>query len=367
MNTSPIPITLNMEAYNPELPRTLWTAQAACAREVVEDTWRTGVRTLPADLQVDVQLRWADSSGWELYGILGRVPIYFSWSRGTAHVLASGDNHESCQEAVNTLRQLFPETKPEGTRIPITLWASSDGRAEAWARKIDAPAWDDISSNYAASTLAQLERLMRGRMARKSGRLLLWHGLPGTGKTWALRALAYEWRDWCELHYISDPEVFLGAEPAYVLEVALGRERSRPADDSDDEEDEPQPHADKWRLIVLEDAGEMLSVDAKERVGQALSRLLNLTDGILGQGARMLVLITTNEQLGKLHPAVQRPGRCAAVVPFEPLTPTEAQAWLERHGNGSTVRGARTLAELYGILEGVSRPEPRPVGFALPA
>ena len=49
-------------------------------------------------------------------------------------------------------------------------------------------------------------------------------------------------------------------------------------------------------------------MDAKERTGQALSRFLNVVDGLIGQGLRLLVLVTSNEELGKLHPAVSRPG-----------------------------------------------------------
>ena len=39
-----------------------------------------------------------------------------------------------------------------------------------------------------------------------------------------------------------------------------------------------------WRLLVLEDAGELMAASARAEVGQGLSRLLNLTDGLLGQG-----------------------------------------------------------------------------------
>jgi hypothetical protein len=45
-----------------------------------------------------------------------------------------------------------------------------------------------------------------------------------------------------------------------------------------------------------------------------LSRLLNLTDGLLGQGRRVLAAITTNEDIRVLHPAATRPGRCLAQI-----------------------------------------------------
>ena len=90
-------------------------------------------------------------------------------------------------------------------------------------------------------------------------------------------------------------------------------------------EERPTP---SWRLLVLEDTGELLSIDAKERAGRGLSRLLNAVHGLLGQGSRVLLLITTNEELGALHPAVTRPGRCASQIDSQPLSPTEAKRWL---------------------------------------
>ena len=51
-----------------------------------------------------------------------------------------------------------------------------------------------------------------------------------------------------------------------------------------------------WRLLVLEDTGELLSADARDRAGQGLSRFLNVVDGLIGQGLRVLVLVTTNER-----------------------------------------------------------------------
>ncbi len=88
---------------------------------------------------------------------------------------------------------------------------------------------------------------------------------------------------------------------------------------------------------------------------QALSRLLNLTDGILGQGRKVLVAITTNEDLHRLHPAVTRPGRCLAQVEVGPFPPAEAAHWLRASGQGHqnvAFASPVTLAELYALRSG---------------
>jgi ATP-dependent 26S proteasome regulatory subunit len=105
-------------------------------------------------------------------------------------------------------------------------------------------------------------------------------------------------------------------------------------------------------VLILEDTGELLSPDAKAVIGQGLSRFLNVVDGLIGQGLRVLVLVTTNEPIRTLHPAVARPGRCAANIEFLPLSAAEANAWLKRHRHEEQVQDATLLASLYAVLEG---------------
>src|ERR671934_2338409 len=122
-------------------------------------------------------------------------------------------------------------------------------------------------------------------------------------------------------------------------------------EDDDDGDGEVRP-AKHWRLLVLEDTGELLTPDAKSIIGQGLSRFLNVVDGLIGQGLRVLVLVTTNEEIRGLHPAVARPGRCAANIDFVALAPDEARAWLAAHGVEDGAAESRILASLYAQLEG---------------
>ena len=109
---------------------------------------------------------------------------------------------------------------------------------------------------------------------------------------------------------------------------------------------------------MLEDAGELMSASARAEVGQGLSRILNLTDGMLGQGQRCLLLVTTNEPVGRLHPALRRPGRCWAEVEFAPFTGREAGSWLRRRGVSRRAPAGATLAELYAVAEDRALQEP---------
>lgn len=82
--------------------------------------------------------------------------------------------------------------------------------------------------------------------------------------------------------------------------------------------------------------------------------MLNLADGILGQGMNVLALLTTNEETSRLHPALVRPGRCLAAVEFSPFDHREGSAWLN-----ATVDGPVTLAELLEKRGDLSRVDAR--------
>jgi SpoVK/Ycf46/Vps4 family AAA+-type ATPase len=167
---------------------------------------------------------------------------------------------------------------------------------------------------------------------------MLWHGQPGTGKTHAIRALAGEWRSWAEFQFVTDPEEFL-SNPSYLLNTIADSRRS-------------SARAKRWRIVVLEDAGEYLAPDAKHTRGQALSRLLNVCDGVLGQAMRALVLVTTNEPMRTLHPALSRPGRCLRQVGFERFDRSGVESWVDGRGIDPPDQSSASLAELYAYAEG---------------
>lgn len=126
------------------------------------------------------------------------------------------------------------------------------------------------------------------------------HGLPGTGKTTFLRSLASPWLPWCRLGYVLDSDV-LFANSSSLFGAVL-----RPDDDDSDDPDEPREAVARLRMLVIEDCDELLRADVKERSGQALSLLLNLADGAVGQGQRLIMCLTTNEPIHRLHPALVR-------------------------------------------------------------
>jgi hypothetical protein len=277
-----------------------------------------------------------------------------AFATGRPTVSVSAATRERAQAVADDIRGRAPVAEPTDT-IRVRTWFRGRHGPSSSVRPINSPAWPTIAANYPQATRTPLAQLHGVARPRNSGKLVLWHGPPGTGKTTALRSLFRSWSEWCDAHYVADPEA-LFAEPEYILKLLA------PVDGGDEEalstRADRRKRRGRFRLVVAEDSDEFLRASARRDAGASLGRLLNVTDGVLGQGSDTIILLTTNEELGRLHPALVRSGRCLAAVEFTKFEPGEAAQWLGPDHRAPS--GPLALAELFerrGDVGRVAAPE----------
>ena len=81
----------------------------------------------------------------------------------------------------------------------------------------------------------------------------------------------------------------------------------------------------------------------------ALSNLLNLADGFLGDALQLHVIATVNCPLDRIDPALLRPGRLMASHDFARLTAQEAQALAD--AEDLTLPVVPSLEQTYSLAE----------------
>lgn len=196
----------------------------------------------------------------------------------------------------------------------------------------------DIENHYNEDFYAFSERIIDKLQKPKSHGLVLLHGKPGTGKTTYIRYLANQltkrmiyFPPYMASH-ISSPE---------LVNFLMDQEES---------------------ILVLEDADNVIS----RRMGaenSAISNLLNLSDGLLGQCLHIPVICTFNIQQTELDAALLRKGRLLGMYEFKPLQPPVANRLAQKLSLTNTFNQPITLAEIYNIGEEAYQPQKSEIGF----
>jgi hypothetical protein len=236
---------------------------------------------------------------------------------------------------ISVINALLPErTASSNSQLMVTFWSQNPKwmTASSFVRGITAPEWSEIQNNYPNEVQGQLSSLMAMQEPTSAGKIMLFHGLPGGGKSRSILSLMRQWSGWCNSSVVTDPDRLFGDATylnSLLAEVA---------------------YSDKnWLLLVVEDGDEFIDKDERSSKGQGIARILNVADGILGQGLNLLTLITTNVKVESLNPAMARPGRCMANVHFSAFDAEEAAVWAAKEGFELPEGDQFTLAELYDL------------------
>ena len=200
----------------------------------------------------------------------------------------------------------------------------------------------DLELNYGKDFL-KLHNTMVERLNTIGDKgIVLFHGDPGTGKTTYIKML---------IHLIKNKEVlFIPPSMAEALSdpsiITFLMEH-------------------KNSILLIEDAEKVVKSRDDKGSQVAVSNILNLTDGILGDCLNVQVIATFNMPREKIDSALLRKGRLIAEHKFEKLSKEDTNILLKKLGKDMVSNEGLTLADIYNIDTDSNRisVEPKKIGF----
>ena len=277
---------------------------------------------------------------------------YFSYQEQDSQFhWTSNDN--TLSEKFRELEILFEQKQPEG-RV-FVLVPCSGGLT---TRSIGMGAVPLIIENYTKDVVKGYNSVVKDiNSLDPLGRLCIFDGPPGTGKTYLIRALLSSLPDTKFLLLPSNmADSLTGPE---LLQALIAESESMNAANPCSNKYEPSPSftnepSKKTMVLVIEDADKCLSKRQADNVS-AISAILNLSDGIIGNLLDLRIVCTTNAEIEEIDEALMRPGRLSARIGVDLLDIEQAKAIYSRVGGTSEQEWDKkfySLADIYAMAKG---------------
>jgi len=222
-------------------------------------------------------------------------------------------------DLVLSLLERVPERKKKGN---VHLLCSLEGMLALQRFDVKLPSNEtDMEMNYGSEATMKFDKVVSYLSDDKNG-LILFSGDPGTGKSTFIKHLTTKTTR--KVIYLSSGTADHLMNPDFLTFIMRHRNC----------------------VLLLEDAEKVLrSRDAQDN--SAISNILNITDGILGDCLNIMVIATFNIDREHIDPALVRKGRLLVEHHFEPLSEDAANRLLESIGSERRVSEPTTLADIY--------------------
>jgi len=181
----------------------------------------------------------------------------------------------------------------------------------------------DVELNYGEEFVDKYDNIL-GKLKNNKHGLFLFHGTPGCGKTTLIRKLVTDLSEEKTIIYIPSYFMFDIANPELISFISKF----------------------KNSILLLEDAEMILTSSEKDR-NQAVSNILNISDGLLNDHMDMQIIATFNVKRDIIDNALLRKGRLMVDYKFEKLSVEQSMKLSKHIGLNKTYTEPMTLAEIY--------------------
>ena len=253
-------------------------------------------------------------------------------------ILHDGKNDKFLEEMTILMKQYRERKKREPQEINLVV---QNGRS-LYLRTMEIKRTRLDLGLFYEDNFMDVDEVIQKRLRKKNDKgIVLLHGLPVTGKTTYLRYLVSRIKK--RILFLS-PSVAGDLMNPEFIQLLI---------------DNPET------VLIIED-GENIIRDRKLGSSSAVSNLLNLSDGLLGDCLNIQLICTFNSPLTVVDSALMRKGRLIARYEFGKLGIAKSQELSNYFGFDTEINVPMTIAELANQHEKISTEEKTEViGFRI--
>lgn len=236
------------------------------------------------------------------------------------------------ERLVDEMRKVFELHTAEAREEP-ELNIVSDSHGELDLVPIGRPAVKLVPENYDPKVVEEFQYIVEQfTNPNPMGRLAIFHGLPGTGKTYLLRAFMAECNAKDTSIIFFPPQIFEGVNSPQITRLLLD-------------------YASSQAMVLFIEDGDGLLLERGVDNMNVLASLLSLSDGFLGSMLDIRVFVTTNTRKINMDKALVRDGRLNKIIEVGKLQPEKATSVYQRLTEGAADAWKPdepvTLAQVY--------------------
>jgi|ERR1017187_1027668 hypothetical protein len=285
---------------------------------------------------------------------------YYSYSEEEGQFHWTSNNNELSLK-FKELEKLFEVKQPEG-RVYVLVPCQGG----LTTKSIGMGAVPLIKDNYNKEVVDGYESVVSDiNSSDPLGRLSIFDGPPGTGKTYLIRALLSSLPDTKFLllpsnmaDTLTGPELLqaLISESEDMVVSRPVRYRAFPRDKNPETKgfDSETVLPKKTMVLVIEDADRCLTSRGSDNIS-AISAILNLSDGIIGNLLDLRIVCTTNAEIDNIDAALMRSGRLSARIEVNLLDVEQAKVIYTRVGGTQEQvwdKKYYSLSDVYALAKG---------------
>lgn len=236
------------------------------------------------------------------------VVVLEMYRRGTEFIaltLSETDNRSIINEASAIYKKNY--VAPVKDKTFYTISQSSHG-FELDEMKIPTEYDESVIEHHYNDDFGNIHKTIMGSIDDNKKGIILLHGVPGSGKTSYIKQLISKGGS-RKIVYIPPHLAGSIANPSFITFVKESLSNS---------------------VLVIEDAEDILKSREGSMDSIAVSNLLNISDGILGDALNILIIATFNVEKQFIDNALLRKGRLILEHFFGPLSEEKSNALIER-------------------------------------